>query len=146
MSMVSKRGVFALVAAAVFLLLSGCATGDYGALTGTWVGELDQKAFLFGYATDLVDVTIKLNADKSWSWSTSGVTDSGLNSTGSGTYTLDTSAKTAQFTISTCSSSEVATGTVVTADYSVDSSGKTATFDFHGMSGTTGGSIPLAKQ
>ena len=76
---------------------------------------------------------------------TNGVNDSSLDSTGSGTYTLDTTAKTAQFTIATCSSSEVAAGTVAVANYSLNSSGTTVTFDFHGTTGATGGSIALSK-
>ncbi len=144
--MASKCCVFILITAAVALSLAGCSTGDNGALTGTWMGGVGEETFLSSCSVgDTVDVTIKINADKSWSWSTNGVNDSSLDSTGSGTYTLDTTAKTAQFTIATCSSSEVAAGTVAVANYSLNSSGTTVTFDFHGTTGATGGSIALSK-
>ncbi len=141
-----KRGVFMLFAAAVALLLAGCATDDYSVLTGAWMGAVDQGTFLTGNNGNFVDVTITIKSDKTWSWSTNNASDTSLDSTGSGTYTLDSSAKTAQFTIATCSSSEVVLGTVVLANYEVASSGNTVTFDFQGTTGATGGSIALAKQ
>jgi hypothetical protein len=145
MSKALLRDIFVLVAVASGLLLSGCAVGDYATLTGVWQGDVAQSTFLYG-DTNSVTLTITINADKTWSWSTVCSLDTYVNSSGSGTYTLDTSAKTGSFTIAACSSNEVALGTAASATYSVDSTGKVATFDFQGMTSATGGSVSLTKQ
>jgi hypothetical protein len=91
-------------------------------------------------------ITIVLGSDKTWSWKEVANYNSATASTGNGTFTLDSTAKTLQLTITTSSSTDVLAGTAVNSGYTIASDGKSVTFDLKAANGTGTGTVILAKQ